>query len=261
MKKKGGRRGGASPLQLRYLHDQLSVEDDFQDVIDFCPDLSTIFLDNPDHKILKMLDQFEQLRKLKFNKVTFEQLLDTVKLLRKQITMIETVASHGTLDLGLLSEYCPDLQTLEIYYSKRVISKSPVKFDRLTRCVIYCTDLSGEAASDILERSPNIQHLNLSSASTLSPTSLQRTVTSGLLNNLTELALMSAPQLDISSLELLVENLPELRLVGRLEGWNVTSRALEEFRRRIRKENYDVTLWFNLPMHLELDFDEDLLGM
>ena len=80
----------------------MTTEEGFQDVSRFCPDLSTIFLDNPQQKVLNMLDQFIHLRKLKLNKVPFEVLVDTVKLLRKQITIIETVASHGTLDLGLL---------------------------------------------------------------------------------------------------------------------------------------------------------------
>ena len=208
-----------------------------------------------------MLDKFQHLRKLKFNKVRFEDLLETTKLLRQQITMIELVAAHGTLDLGLLSEHCPNLTVLEIYYSKSVISKGSVKFNRLKKCVIYCTDISGAAASDLLENSPNIEHLNLSSASSLTHASLQRTVLSGQLDQLEELALMSAPLLDISSLELLVDSLPALRLLGRLEGWNLTAATVETFRKKMRKLNYDLTLWYNLPIHLELDFDEDLLAL
>ena len=126
-----------------------------------------------------MLDKFQHLRKLKFNKVTFEELLETTKLLRQQITMIELVAAHGTLDLGLLSEHCPNLTVLEIYYSKSVVSQRSVKFQRLKKCVIYCTDISGAAASDLLENSPHIEHLNLSSASSLTQAFLQRTVLSG----------------------------------------------------------------------------------
>ena len=84
---------------------------------------------------------------------------------------------------------------------------------------------------------------------------------SGQLDQLQELALMSAPLLDISSLELLVDSLPGLRLLGRLEGWNLTAATVETFRKKMRKLNYDLTLWYNLPIHLELDFDEDLLAL
>ena len=179
VKRTGGRRGRDSPLELKYLHDQNTTEEHFEDVTRFCPELRTIFLDNPEQEVLCKLETFQHLRKLKFNKVTFEQLLDTTKLLRKQITDIELVAAHGTLDLGLLSEHCPNLTVLEIYYSKSLISVSSVKFQRLKKCVIYCTDLSGSAASDLIENCPSIEHLNLSSANSLSHSSLQRTVLSG----------------------------------------------------------------------------------
>lgn len=179
VRRSGGRRGCDTTFQLKYLHDQNTAEENLADVTRFCPELRTIFLDNPEQGVLCMLDKFQHLRKLKFNKVTFEQLLDTTKLLRKQITMIELVAAHGTLDLGLLSEHCPNLAVLEIFYSKNVISKTSAKFNRLKKCVIYCTDISGAAACDLIENSPNIEHLNLSSASSLTHASLQRTVLSG----------------------------------------------------------------------------------
>ena len=179
VKRTGGRRGRDSTFELKYVHDQNTTEENFEDLTRFCPELRTIFLDNPEQEVLSKLDKFQHLRKLKFNKVSFEELLETTKLLRNQITMIELVAAHGTLDLGLLSEHCPNLTVLEIYYSKSVISLSRVKFDRLKKCVVYCTDLSGSAASDLIENCPRIQHLNLSSATTLSHSSLQRTVLSG----------------------------------------------------------------------------------
>ena len=179
VKRTGGRRGRDSTFELKYVHDQNTTEENFEDLTRFCPELRTIFLDNPEQEVLSKLDKFQHLRKLKFNKVSFEELLETTKLLRNQITMIELVAAHGTLDLGLLSEHCPNLTVLEIYYSKSVISLSRVKFDRLKKCVIYSSDLSGSAASDLIENCPRIQHLNLSSATTLSHSSLQRTVLSG----------------------------------------------------------------------------------
>ena len=49
--------------------------------------------------------------------------------------------------------------------------------------------------------------------------------------------------------------------MGRLEGWNLTADIVEQFRKKMRKLNYDLTLWYNLPIHLEMDFDEDLLAL
>ena len=127
--------------------------------------------------------------------------------------------------------------------------------------MIYGTDMSGDAANDILENSPSIEHITLNSASTLDYSRLLDIINRNLLSRVTELAIMSAPCLDIQCLELIIEKLPELRIVGRLEGWNVTSAQLELLRKKVKKENYDLTLWYNLPLHVELGMDQDILDL
>ena len=62
VKRTGGRRGRDTNFQLKYLHDTNTAEEDFEDVTRFCPDLRTIFLDNPDPGVLCMLDKFQHLR-------------------------------------------------------------------------------------------------------------------------------------------------------------------------------------------------------
>ena len=223
--------------------------------------MSTIFLDTPEKDVLGQLSKFKHIRKLKFNKIEFELLIETLKSMNNQITAIDLVTSKGNLDIGALSKLCPNLITLEIYYSKNVSSKTPVKFVNLTRIVIYSTDLSGEAANDILENSPNLEHVTLSSAATLDFTMLLKMLNKGCLKFVDELAIMSAPCLDILCLELLIEKLPTLQIIGRLEGWNVTSVQLEHLRKRLKQENYDLTLWYNLPLHVELGMDPDILDL
>ena len=74
----------------------------------------------------------------------------------------------------------------------------------LKKCVIYSTKISGEASLDILQNSPALEHLNLSSAKTLDNETLSTMVLGRQLENLCELVLMSAPLLDLVSIELLV---------------------------------------------------------
>ena len=245
-------------FQLQYIHDQFTTSENFDDISRHCPHVLSIFLDTPDSAVLPKLQQFKKLKKLKFNKVTFELLLETLKTIPYHISQIELVTSQGSLDLSLLSQLCPNLQTLEVYYSKNILSKGPVQFNKLRKCIIYSTELTGQASSDLLASCPNIEHLNLSSAKTIDHTHLMKIVLDGQLVHVTELAIMSAPMLDIHAVDLLVTSLPRLRLLGRLQGWNVTASQVEERRKTFKKQNYDILLWFNLPMHLELNFDEGL---
>ena len=59
---------------------------------------------------------------------------------------------------------------------------------------------------EIIQNSPVLEHLNLSSATTLDNVTLAKIVMENQLHNLCELALMSAPLLNLDSIELLVRN-------------------------------------------------------
>ena len=78
---------------------------------------------------------------------------------------------------------------------------------RLKKCVIYSTKISGEASLDILQNCTAIEHLNLSSAATLDNLTLSNIVVERKLEKLSDLVLMSAPLLDLVSIELLVRPL------------------------------------------------------
>ena len=218
-------------------------------------------MDTPEKEVLRLIPTFQSSKKLKFNKIEYEDLLEILKKTNNKITSLDLVTCRGSLDIGGLSQMCPNLLNLEIYYSKHVISKSPVKFLNVRKIVIYGTDISSDAANDILENCPNVEHITLNSASTLDYSRLLNILNRGSLAKVAELAIISAPCLDLQCLELLIEKLPELQIVGRLEGWKVTSSQLEDMRKRVKKENYDLTLWYNLPLHVELGMDPDILDL
>ena len=257
--KKGGRRGSSTFLNLKYIHDQNTPLEKFEEIADFCQSLSALFLDTPQHHVLDKVANFSSIQKLKFNKIEFNSLLGLLADTNKRLTCLDLVSCTGSLDLGKLSRFCPNLVSLEIYYSKNVVAKGQVFFPCLRKVVIYSTEVSGDAANDLLENSPNLQHVTLNSASTLDFNRLVQIVNKGLLNNVEEFALMSAPLLDLNSLELLIDRLPKLNIVGRLEGWKVTAHQLENLRDRVKKQNFDLTLWYNLPLHVELAMEPDIL--
>ena len=233
----------------------------FEEITKFCSSLSKIFLDTPEPGVLDHIHRLQHIRNLKFNKVESEDLVQTLRGMSYKITSIDLVNCGGYLDLGELSCLCPNLVNIEIYYSKNVISKNSVKFPNLRKIVIYATELSSDAANDILENSPNVEHITLNSASSLDYSRLVNIVNRNLLAHVSELALMSAPLLDIQCLELLIHRLDKLQIVGRLEGWNITTDQLEYLRKKVKKENYDLTLWYNLPLHVELGMDQDIIDL
>ena len=209
VRRKDGTRGGTSVFQLRYIHD-VGTDPSIGDLITrVCPRASSIFLDTPDQQTLEKLSALKSLKKLKLNKVNFELVLDTLRTMNYNITAIELVSAKGSLDLSLLSHHCPNLQTLEVFYSQTVLTKGGKMktLHQLKKCVIYSTKISGEASLDILQNCPAIEHLNLSSAATLENLTLSNIIVERKLENLSELVLLSAPLLDLVSIELLVRPL------------------------------------------------------
>ena len=82
----------------------------------------------------------------------------------------------------------------------------------------------------------------------------------GSLVRLEELALLAAPRLDTACLEILIARLPCLTIVGRLQGWDISPAQLEPLKLRLRQQNFNLTLWYNLPMHVGLGiFEEDII--
>ena len=94
MKKRGGVRGCSSPFQLRYLHDQFTEEETFDLPVQFCPQLTSIFLDTPAEPVLARLKEFPQLRRLKFNKVPFPAVVEAARPLGAQVSAVEVRASN-----------------------------------------------------------------------------------------------------------------------------------------------------------------------
>ena len=191
---------------MKYIHD-VGTEPSLADLITrACPRISSIFLDTPEGLTLAKLSALKTLKKLKLNKINFELVLDTVRTMNYNISEIELVSAKGCLDLSLLSHHCPNLQTLEIFYSQTVLTNGGKMktLHSLRKCVIYSTKISGEASLDIIRNSPALEHLNLSSAATLDNVTLTNIILKRQLVNLCELVLMSAPLLDLVSIELLV---------------------------------------------------------
>ena len=99
IKKEGGKRCNIY-FSLKYFHDQNTHSEGFEDIATFCPALSTIFLDTPEKDVLRLIPTFQSLKKLKFNKIEYEELLEILKKTKNKITSIDLVTCSGSLDIG-----------------------------------------------------------------------------------------------------------------------------------------------------------------
>lgn len=109
------------------------------------PDLFSIFLDDPNKEIVKYLYGFMELRQLKLSKVNCDEIHVLLENLGSQLQKIEFVCLRQSLNLSLVASSCPQLQSLEVYYSMAVHVSSPLgfTFPLLQKLVIYNTNIHG----------------------------------------------------------------------------------------------------------------------
>ena len=68
-----------------------------------------------------------------------------------QLLHLELVCLRESLDLTQVAIHCPNLQTLEVYYSMAVHVSSPINFlfRHLQKLIIYSTDILGPDAQQV----------------------------------------------------------------------------------------------------------------
>lgn len=245
-------------FKLKYIHETDPSSMDVASLSSLCPDLANLFLASPPTGTLPQLNQVEKLHRLKVSKLSAPDLSGGLMIAGRGARQLEIVNCRGNLDLATVSKSCPSLEVLQIYYSERVSMLSALHLPRLTKLVIYSTNISGSAATHILENCPRLESLTLSQAPNLSHARLTSALAKNPNKGLVELAIMSAPQLSKASVELLIQRLPALTLLGRLDGWNVNLGHLESLREWVKNNNYDVILWYSLPVREEQDADVEL---
>ena len=108
-------------------------------------DLNFIFLNEPAKNLIKYLKPLKGLRKIKLSKVNCEEIHELLEVMGEKLTSLEFVCLRESLNLSAIAQSCPNLLSLEVYYSMSVHVASPLnfKFAMLQKLVIYSTDIRG----------------------------------------------------------------------------------------------------------------------
>ena len=115
---------------------------------------------------------------MKVSKVELSSLVAGLAGTGGRVRGVEAVTCPGTLDLAKLGSHCPNLSSLETYYSGRLAALSRPSLAQLTRIVVYATEISADAANAVLEHCPLLTHATLTSANTFDRVRLGTTFTS-----------------------------------------------------------------------------------
>ena len=114
-------------------------------------ELCSIYFNEPLSHLLRHLSPFKQLRKIKLSKVPCYDVHIMTEQIGIQLLHLELVCLRESLDLTQVAIQCPNLQTLEVYYSMAVHVSSPINFQfrHLQKLIIYSTDILGPDAQQV----------------------------------------------------------------------------------------------------------------
>ena len=197
------------PTKLKYLHDKDTDFETLASIQKLCPDLCSIFLNDPAQNLVKHLASFKRLYKLKLSKVNAEDIHDMLEQMKNcDIRHLELVCLRESLDLTKIAQFCPNLRFLEIFYSMSVHVSCPFNFPALQKLTIYCTEIRGfDAQQDIFVGCPNVQKLTLCQCDQLDDELLLNMLTCDALKHCEELCLLKAPGLTSEAIRYLLMTL------------------------------------------------------
>ena len=198
------------PTKLKYLHDQNTDFESLGSIQKLCPDLCSIFLNDPIKNLVKHLTTFKRLFKLKLSKVSAEDIHEMLEQNNGNwdIRHLEFVCLRESLDLTKIARFCPNLRFLEIFYSMSVHVSCPFNIPSLQKLTIYCTEIRGfDAQQDILVGCPNVQKLTLCQCDQLDDELLLNMLTCEALKHCEELCFLQAPGLTSEAIRYLLMTL------------------------------------------------------
>ena len=139
------------PTLLRYLHDRKTSCETLSSIQFLCPDLCSIYFNEPNQNTLKYLKPFKNLRKLKVSKAKSTEVHEMLEIIGARILQLELVCLRESLDLKWIAGNCSNLHSFECYYSMGIHLSSTANFvfPKLKKLTVYCTEIHGFTTAQV----------------------------------------------------------------------------------------------------------------
>lgn len=227
---------------LKYIHDTKTTKEILEAVYQTCPILEELYLDTPENDVIETISKFQTLTSLKLNKF---QCLELHRLLQKWGSSLQTISvclGRGIFDISKLAQSCPNLSKIE-FYKMEFISHTVDEFlSKLVHLEVTYSELTPSCLRYILSKSPNLKRISIGDEVGITDGDLYRLCADFCLLNLEKVWFNNARYLTINAIELLMSHCPELRILGKMTCWNVTSEDIFFMKAVIQSTNSDLTL-------------------
>ncbi|XP_018324571.1 uncharacterized F-box/LRR-repeat protein C02F5.7-like isoform X1 [Agrilus planipennis] len=242
------------PLGLRKIQTRDLSTENLRLLVDMCPNLEYISLfhdeQTSDLTILAMLDNLKELKLLScaFYTDFLKQLLEIrgINLTSLHLEHVEEIDLDAIVSI---SQYCPLLKNLVLYNCDFIDQNSSyvdmfnVKPFRYLERIFWVVDCALTHLEFLLLNALNIKYIHLGSSTGITHASMAKILANNPMKRLEELRILYSSDMNICTVNMLLENCTNLRVLSELESWQgITMEELKEFRTYIKINNYDLDI-------------------
>lgn len=145
--------------KLQYIHDANTNMRTMRAIVELCPEIDTIYLENPDQGILALLKDLNHLNKIKLNKFQCHELHQLLDKIGYKILTLMLSGSSGSFNFTRIAETCRNLESVEGYQLQTVTHEEEIPFNKLEHIEIIQGNLTTSCLKYLMTSSPNLKKL------------------------------------------------------------------------------------------------------
>lgn len=229
--------------KLKYLHDTNTTFEEFDAIVNTCPLLENIYLNTPNNGLITNLGKLKKLHSLKLSRFLWTELHSYLQLHGSRLQTLKlNTCKEEIIDLSVISHTTPNLITLECFKVELNFTDLNSYFMSLENLeVLYC-NINGLVLGYLLLNSPYLKKVVVGDVIHMTDGDIFRLCAECDFANLEQLWFTHARYLTATSVELLMGHCPNLKVLGQLSGWDVSSSEVEILRAVITASNTNLTL-------------------
>lgn len=224
-------------------------------MVDLCPNLTHLSLFRSSETIcdLKLLCRLDNLKDLKLLSCHFynDHLKRIIEVRGSNLSSLhlEHVEDIDLNGLILISQYCPTLKSL-VLYNCDFIDEMPnlerrfkVKPFQCLERLFWVVDCAIVHLEFVLANAINIKYIHLGSSTGITHSSIVKVLAVNQMKSLEEIRILFSSDMNMETVQLLLANCSNLRLLSELESWlGISVQELVDFKKFIYSNNYDVDI-------------------
>lgn len=145
--------------KLQYVHDSQTNTRTMRAIVALCPNIETIYLEEPDQGVLLMVKDLSLLNKIKLNKFQCHELHQLLDKIGYKIVTLLLSGSLGSFNFTRIAETCQNLESLEFYSIQTATHEEEIPFNKLEHIEIIQGNLSTPCLKYLMTSSPKLKKL------------------------------------------------------------------------------------------------------